>query len=916
MAFIRIKRVNLAINLVKTRPPNYTDKLISRDCLADLCEAHANHSIKVILLEAVAGAGKSTLLQQLYKHLEQDQQSIAWLSLDDSNNDPIVLLAGLASALQSQGTGIGSACLALLQAAAGIPASTILTTLFNEIFAYQKSITLFLDDIHLCEHEDSNGLLQELLENSPANLRLIMGGRTQANFNIIKLKARGQLKHFSSQDIRASHKDSQLFFKNTYNLNVDDDDLHTLVNRTDGWMNGLQIAALAMQQRENKKAYIQELNGSQKALSSYIDTDIFQKLPEDIQTFLVHSSVLEMLTPSLCDAMLEQKNSQAMLDQVIHLNLFIIPLDENHQWYRYHHLFSEFLLTKLKGYPAKQIHLLHERAYKWCLENEMYGEAVAHAINCKDWPSACDAIEECRLEFMITNRISSLQLWICQLPEDIINTRPILLITMGWYHAMVRQFSLAQEYLARVEGVLQNASFKNSLAVTLQNDLRALKGVISINRGDPAELFELSRSSDLVLVDNQDIFDSAYTSSAIYAHVFSGRFDKAHRLAIEMQMKQEGSNIVARVYSYIFRGWAYRQCGDFNSAFAQYGQARMAAKAMLADSPLDFPVPNALQMEMHYEWNELEKVRALSPILSELVKESSTIEAIICGYIYSARLAYLDKLPQQALQILAEGEALAKQEACHLALVNILAERVRLLISLDMSSAAHQSANDLYLACEQRRSEETHQWLDSDYLRDMTIIRLELYNQEIQQGIILASHHIEKAQQQGRHYPLVQLCLLKAVMLCKAGKEKHALKFTAEAIHYGASGSILRSFIDAPVEAHSLIAECLSLWPVQFSQLYQQVESTYLEQLKGCFAVAIGDNETENTLPENLEPLTLREQELLLHLSAGLKNKQLAQKLSLSENTIAWHLKNLYGKLGVSNRTSAVDVARKLHKIK
>ena len=907
--------MNLAINLVKTRPPQYTDKLITRDCLASLCDAHASPQVKVILLEAMAGAGKSTLLQQLYEHLAPDQQ-VAWLSLGENDRDPIVLLAGIASALQSQGTHVGSACLALLQAGAGIPANTLLTTLFNEIFAFKNSITLFLDDLHLCEHPDTQPLLQNIFENSPTNFRLVIGSRVQPDLNVVKLQARGQLKRFSAEQIRASINDSQRFFNQAYQLNVDEEDIHTLLGRTDGWMNGLQIAALALGQRDNKKAYIKELNGSQQELSAYIDVDIFQQLPSEIQDFLIKSSVLDMISSELCDAITLQKNSSGFIEQVIKLNLFIIPLDENQNWYRYHHLFHDFLQKKLAQYTAKEIHALHERAYKWCLNNNMFGEAVAHAIKCEDWQDACDAIEACRLEFMVSNRISTLYLWISQLPKDIINTRPILLLTLGWYYAMSRQFSLANEYLQKVDAALQQGAFKNNLLVTFKNDLRALKGVISINRADPEELFNLSCANDLVVVDNQDIFDSAYTSSAIYAHVFSGRFDKAHRLAIEMQMQQQGSNIVALVYSYIFRGWAYRQAGDFKNALLQYQQAGSFSKDMLADKRLEFPVPDALQMEIYYEWNELTAAADISPNLAELAKESSTIEAIICGYVCNSRLAYLDGHAQQALQILAEGEAMAKQEACHLALVNMLAERVRLLVNLEMLNAAKQTANDLYLACDQQVTTLPEgNWLDSEYLRDITIIRLEIATNDIQQGLSLASLQIEKAQQQHRHFPLVQLCILKALLLEISGKEKQALKCIAQAIDYGATGEMVRSFMDAPPQGQQLITTCLTQWDNQFHNTYGHIKPSYLFTLRSCFAIDDAFEELDSTPLKDLEPLTVREQELLRHLSAGLKNKQLAQKLSLSENTIAWHLKNLYGKLGVSNRTSAVDVARKLDKL-
>ncbi|MEH6347823.1 MAG: LuxR C-terminal-related transcriptional regulator [Bermanella sp.] len=926
----------MSINLVKTSPPHYTDNLVQRDCLDCLLQAHKNPQVKLILVEAAAGSGKSTLLLQVYNALQDKGEQLAWLSLGINDRDPISLLCGIATALQSQGGHVGGACLALLQAGAGIPANTILTTLFNEIYAYQKNITLFLDDLQLCESPENTLILQDMIENSPANLRLVIGSRVQPALNLVKLLARGQARRFSGEDIRASHSDTKLLFKKGFALNIDDEDIAVLVNRTDGWMNGLQIAALSLARRDNKKAYIKELKGSQQDISAYIDLDIYQKLPEHIKTFLAYSCVLEMFSTELCDAITQKNNSRELIDEVRQLNLFIIQLDEDNQWYRYHHLFNDFLQGQLAKLPAQVVHAIHERAYKWCLENHMYGEAVAHAITCQDYASACDAIEACRLEFMINNRISTLEQWIGQLPKDMLNKRPVLLLTLGWHHAMHRDFSRAMQYLQQIEQVLAagNGTLKNMAPSQLKNDMAALKGVIAINRGNLNELLFLSNQGENIISEKDTIFDNAYLSSLVYAHVFVGRFDKAHRLAVELQTLNENNNILALVYSYIFRGWAYRQTGDFNNALLQYQQATIAAKAMHADKHLAFPAPAALQMELYYQWNDLDKALENMPNLHELAKDSSVVEPIICSHIISARLACLDGNEQLALQILAEAEAMAKRESCHLSVVSMLAERVTLLLKMNDADGAQDSAQDLYKECEFQgavlkesalkeselaegglKESEGAFWLDSEYLRDLTIVALELYHHKIEKSPALIQHHIEIARREGRHFPLVNLLIHKSVLVSRNGKEKQGLKHMSEAIALAEKGGLIRIFLDAIPEALQILLNCLRNWEAQLGQLNQVVGQAYVLKLKSCFDITDQAPAPEAVSLEGLEPLTLREQELLRHLSAGLKNKELAQKLSLSENTIAWHLKNLYSKLRVSNRTSAVDVARKLHKL-
>ena len=908
--------VNLTINLVKTRPPHPGDKLVARDCLDLLTAAHAKPSIKLMVIEAAAGAGKSTLLLQLYQQLESKNAALAWLSLGGHDHDPVSLLNNIASALQSQLPQVGNACLALLRAGAGIPPRTMLTTLFNEILAYGHSITLFLDDLHLCASQQNRDLLQSILEDSPANLRLVMASRTLPGLSLNKLAARGQLLHLSTRDLRVSHQDANTLFRDCYGLDINEDDRAVLLNRTDGWINGLQIAALSLTRCDDKKGYINRLNGSQRDMSDYIEEDIYVKLPAEIQTFLACTSVLDEFNPQLCDAITLNSNGQEMINQIIKLNLFIIQLDEQNNWYRYHHLFGDFLRQQLLSLPKQKIHDLHQRAYRWCLENNLFSQAVDHALTCQDWRSASIAIEACRVELMTNNRLATLANWVDGLPQEVVDSRPIILLILGWHHAMKRNFSLAKKYLQQVITLWANTRHDtNSQPAIFEKEIAALGSVITINRDDWQEVFQLSDAPLVSEADRDDVFDNVYHSVMIYAHVFVGRFDKAHRLAVQQSLLAKDNNMLASVYCFIFSGWGYRQSGDLKSALQQYQQAGLAASNMFADKWGAFCVPQALMMELYYEWDMLDEAVKNKPNLHDLVIEAAFIDPIICSHITHSRTLSLAGDHAAALQILAEGESFGKREACTRITINMLSERVWLLLKMDRLQAAQQAANDLYDV--ETASQETEQsvWLDSHYQRDITRVRLELFNHSIEHSLTLLAPYIDQAKREARHYPLVNLLILKALVLNRLGKTKTAHKHMVEAVGYAATGKLIRTFKDAGSEAHELLTACLGQWELHAGMSSQSVDGGYLKKLKKSFSV-IEENPVEDTdLLENYGTLTHREKELMLHLSFGLKNKQLAQKLSLSENTIAWHLKNLYSKLGVSNRTAAANVARKLNKL-
>jgi len=306
------------------------------------------------------------------------------------------------------------------------------------------------------------------------------------------------------------------------------------------------------------------------------------------------------------------------------------------------------------------------------------------------------------------------------------------------------------------------------------------------------------------------------------------------------------------------------------------------------------------------------------PNLHDLVVEAAIIDPIICSHVTHSRTLSLAGDQEGALQVLAEGEAFGKREACTRIIINMLSERVFLLLKMERLEAAQQSANDLYsIEMVSGIAHETEQrvWLDSYYQRDITRVRLELFNHSIEHSLTLLAPHIDQAKREIRYYPLVNLLILKSLILNRQGKTKTALKHMVEAISYAASGQLVRTFKDAGSEAYELVTACLGQWELHAGMSTREVDGDYLKKLKQSFSVTQQDSQEDAVAIENYGTLTHREKELMLHLSHGLKNKQLAEKLSLSENTIAWHLKNLYSKLGVSNRTAAANVARKLNKL-
>jgi LuxR family maltose regulon positive regulatory protein len=442
---------------------------------------------KLILISAPAGFGKTTLLSEW---VASCSLPVAWLSLDEGDSDPSRFIAYLVASLQTLAPNIGARVLAVLQSPQLPPLEQILTALLNETTTTLEDFVLILDDYHVVDSKAVDQALTFLLEHLPPQMRLVIATREDPQLPLARLRGRSQLTELRVTDLRFTSSEAAKFLNQVMSLNLSAEDIAALENRTEGWIAGLQMAALSMQGLEDTAGFIQSFTGSHHFVLDYLIEEVLQKQPESVQNFLLLTSILERMCGPLCDAVLpgSSDTGEETLVYLDRANLFIIPLDNERRWYRYHHLFAELLRTRLaRAYPD-QITELHRRASDWHANNGFPYEAITHALIVQDWTRAAEVIERFSDELPMRGESNTRLGWFESFPPQILMDRPRLGLTYAWALLMSNQLDRAEQQLNQLTPLVQTTA-------SLLGELYVIRVLIAARRYDTPAMIELAQQA-------------------------------------------------------------------------------------------------------------------------------------------------------------------------------------------------------------------------------------------------------------------------------------------------------------------------------------------------------------------------------------------------------------------------------------
>jgi LuxR family maltose regulon positive regulatory protein len=891
---------------------------------------------KLALISAPAGFGKTTLVSEWAAGCGLP---VAWLSLDEGDNDPTRFLTYLVAALQTFEPNIGAEALAVLQSPQPPTTEAILTTLLNDIAIVPDNFILVLDDYHVIDAQPVDQTLSFLLDHLPPRMRLVITTREDPSLPLARLRARGQLTELRAADLRFTPAEATDFLNQVMGLNLSAEDITALEARTEGWIAGLQLAALSMQGRSDITSFIQAFTGSHRFVLDYLVEEVLQHQSEPIRSFLLQTAILDRLCAPLCNAVTEREDGKEILNILEHNNLFLISLDDERKWYRYHHLFADVLQAHLMEAQPDQAAALHQRASAWYEHNGLPPDAIRHALAAEDFEGAAGLIELAWPEVEDGSLSTKWIGWVKALPDVLIRARPVLSVWYAYALLVSGEMEAAEARLTDAERWLEPADNMNGrpknpaaeMVVVDEEQFRSLPATIAIARayhaqalGDvPGAVTYARRALDLTPETNH-LKRGQATALLGLTYWASGDLEAANwTFAGYTMMLRTAGNILDAISTTVV-------LADIRLALGRLHEAESTLKQLLqfvVDQGEPIPPDTA----------------DLYRGLGELYHERGDLEAAAQYLLKSKELCEQTELLDRQRRLCVTQARLKQTQGDLDGALNLLNEAERLFIRTPLPDVRPISALKARIWLAQGRLIEAQEWVreqglspDDDlcYLHEfehITLARVLIarYKNDPVDGTIHAvmqflDRLLRAAEEGSRMGSVIEILVLLALAHAAQGDIPLALVSLERALTIAEPEVYVRLFVDEG-EAMRLLIE-------KQSRNRDHPLSGYADKLLAAFTqpAAVPQSAIIHTCtPRHLhpgqvcrrykcqksdmiEPLSERELEVLKLLRSELSGPEIARKCMVSLSTVRTHTQNIYAKLGVNNRRAAVRRAEEL----
>lgn len=878
---------------------------------------------KLTLISAAAGFGKTTLLSEWIAVCEQP---VAWLSLDEEHNDPTRFLVYVVSALQTltlskvEGeTQLGEGVLRALKSPQPPPLNSLLTTLINEITAVSENVILVLDDYHRIESEPVDQALEFLVQHlPPPSMHLVIATREDPPLPLARLRARGQLTELRAPDLRFTQVETAEFLNQVMDLNLSVEEIIALENRTEGWITGLQLAAISLQRHQDTATFIKSFSGSHYFVLDYLVEEILEQQPKSIQNFLLSTSILERLCGSLCDAVLPQASTpgQEILEYLERTNLLLVPLDDKREWYRYHHLFTDALQVRLtQGHPD-HVAELHLRACAWYEQNNFRPNAIHHALAARHFERAADLIE---LEWSANSgsyyQNATWIEWVQTLPDELVRTRTTLSIGLAWELLFSGQLQAAENRLKDADRLLKLTSDSLEASPSSQDEkiFRSQQGLLGVAwafhaqaLSDNASTIKHARQTLNLLSETNHYIAGLASSLLGLAYWRNGDLEMAVQYMSDAiaRLRTTGHILFAISGAYTLAGIKIAQ-GRLFDAVNIFEEALLFATAQ--GEPV-LPGTTDLYLGLSKLYHEQGNEEAAQQHLQKceaLGKRAALPEWPYGLYLVQAQLKAEQGELDDALKLLEEAEQLYRRSPVpNVCPVTALKTRVwlrqgRLAEALGWVREQGLSIDDELSYLQEFEYITFARVLIAQYRRDQT-------DETFQKAITLLAQLYSAAEAGGRSGSMIEILMLQAIINEAQGNISSALQFLERALTLAETEGYLRIFVNEGQPMARLLYEALD----------HKITPNYVQRVLTAFP--LNELEPKKSLKAQsqaaglLEPLSKREIEVLHLIAEGRTNQEIATTLFLSVNTVKVHTRNIYGKLSAHHRADAVAKAHVL----
>lgn len=896
----------MPVSLLATKlyTPRLRPDAIVRQRLTEKLLALLDRPSSLVLLSGPAGFGKTTLLSEFVAQL---RRPVAWVSLDKGDNDPVRFWGYLIAACQMVDAGAGVSAQTVLQSPQLLPADTIPTILINDLTSLDRELVLILDDYHVIQNETIHSALFFLLEHLPIKLHLVISTRVDPPWPLARLRARNQLIEIRAQDLRFTTEEAASFLHRVMGLNLTTGDVAALEERTEGWIAGLQLAALSMKGRSDLAGFVKAFTGSHVYVAEYLLEEVLKQQPEEVQAFLLQTSILERLNARLCEAVTGCQDGQAVLMSLLRANIFVFPLDDEGWWFRYHHLFSELLKARLQqGMPAEAIFMLHQRAAAWYEQNGFEVEAVNHALAAKDFEKVASMVEQAAHAIIFSGRVNILRDWLETLPETSFHTHPRLAFYLFWIDLLQGKADLSEQTILEREALLKAlpSSPEND---QLRGELMAVVCRAMVLTGRTSRGIRLAQEA-LANLSTGDLASRARANSALaMAYGLEGRTEEA-RLAYRECLAQAIAAGDYRLAAHTLMVMAFDQShyGQLHEAARTY-QSIIDLENQAGVSKVFFPAGQGYigLASIYLERNDLETAENYLKQGMELCRQGG-LDAIFLGRILMSRLRQAKgdlegalkeiQLPKQAFQRADDFSIAVRQIQIRLAEGDIDGASRGAAPFMEMISNATTAMRPPLLLFESIEA---------------IVVRVFLALGETEKALELLDKLQATAEPGGRVGYLIEIYLLRALVYQKQDPGSippQALECFEHALELAEPEDYILLFLEAGQTVIPLLNA------VANHQVVSDRLRGYARKLLGAFRGSgkPAAHRSHVKTAALIESLTPREMEVLQLIAAGASNQMIADKLVITVRTVKKHTNNLFGKLNASSRTQAVACARQL----
>ncbi len=907
------------------RPPSM---LLRRERLLNALNAVLEH--RLLLCSAPAGSGKTTLLSVW---AAQSPHQVAWLSLDELDNEPARFWASVIAALRRCGSDLsefGELALAMIYAAQPPPFSTVLTNLISEVQGRSEDIILILDDYHVIEDRVIQEAMLFLLDHLPANLHLVLSCRIDPALPLSRWRMHGQMVEIRETELRFTGEETDTFLRHEMQLSLSKEGVALLAERTEGWIAGLQLAALSLRTHTNPSTSVQNFTGGQRFILDYVQEEILRRLLRPLQDFLLHIAILERMNAPICQVLTGEPASQETLEALERSNLFVIPLDEQRQWYRLHSLFRDVLLARLQATQSELIADLHQRAARWYEAEGYVHEAITHALEAKEYLLAALVLERAAPQLWMQGEARTISTWLLLFPDTVIHTRLNFVLTAALY-LLWRTLAMPDEpreeglahcewLIVRVEQALQNGeapALPQSEELRLRNRMHLLRGLAHMSEtfraGNMRRLRSLAQEMQPLAVGEQ----VAWKWLPLYGLMVSAQWlgDAVLLLPDLLTMKQQALKEQDQATAIVVMCW-------IAAALLNGGHLRLLqqeclqAQGLLEQAGIQVAVgayPAFDLSFLYYERNQLEKAEPCLRAVMDHAQCWQDMQLLAWSYgLYVNVLLALGRLSvaEQALQ---EAQSLVRRTGLVVYEASIMAAQVALWLAQgNLSAAGAWAENYLFNpdAPEYLRQEEY-----------VALARVYLAQRRYEHCLRLLAPLLSSMERVKRQWDIIHLLALQIVALYGRRETTQACQVARRLLALTEPEGYVRVYLDAGEPMRRVLEMLLaapheSVFTSAISHLLaafaQEKDSTPVKQEAGAESSIYRVWSRASVAESPFEPLSPQERRVFRLLITGRTYAEIAQELIVSLNTVKTQVSSIYRKLGVSRRAQASAVARQL----